>query len=459
MRARTAAAFLLSTFLAAAAYSPSPAGQGKDPPKDKEPTKEPTKLPEIKWPTNIGGKGVKEWLKDATENPDPAVREFSLKMLPNFGPDARKECSKKLVARMTAEKDPGVRITVFNTAATLGLEESEVKEAVRILGLTVDNQGGLARLHAVQTLALIGPKAEGAVYMVAGRALEDPAYETRRSIANTLGRIGFDEVTGPNHKALMALAGILARDISAAVRMESLQSIVILGPPWEKPKGKGAPPGPPPIDWTSPTTVAVADAMRVRIGAVKGKGAVETDKQIEIWCRVVLMRFDQKEAANDAHLQAIAKNIEDPEAGPQIQALQALALFGERAAVVISDVVKAIRVDDPAVKTIADIDPTVFSTALAALASMGEKAKGVVSHLQKAEQKLEKMREERKKDPELQKLVANLKPDELKLVYASLQEEQLRMAVAETIKFINASKPGRPGPDPPAAPAPAEKKP
>jgi hypothetical protein len=306
---------------------------------------------------------------------------------------------------------------------------------------------------------MIGPKAEGMVYMVAGRALDDPSYETRRSIANTLGRIGFDEVTGPNHKALNALAGTLARDVSAAVRMEALQSIVILGPPWEKPKGKGAPPGPPPIDWAAPTTIAVADAMRVRIGAVKGKGAVETDKQIEIWCRVVLMRFDQKELATDAHLQAIAKNLGDTEVGPQIQALQALTLFGERSAVVISDVLKAIKVDDPAVKTIADFEPTVFATALATLASMGEKAKGTASHLQRIEQKLEKMREERKKDPELQKLIANLKPDDLKLVYASLQEEQLRMAVAETIKFINASKPGRPGPDPPAAPMPVEKKP
>ncbi len=219
MRARSPAALLLFAFLAVAAYTPSPVvGQAKDPPKidpktDPKPDPKgmsPDKKYEPKWPSVIAGKSLHEWLKDATESPDPAVREGALKTLPGFGPDARKVCSKKLLERMTKERDPGVRITVFNTAAVLGLEDSDIRQAVLILARSVDEgaPGGLSRLHAVQTLALIGSKAEkGAIQALTGVACSDPAYETRRSIANALGQVGMDEVNGPNQTALNKLAG------------------------------------------------------------------------------------------------------------------------------------------------------------------------------------------------------------------------------------------------------------
>jgi hypothetical protein len=340
-----------------------------------------------------------------------------------------------------------VRITVFNTAATLGLEDADIKEAVRILALTANEgtPGGLSRLHAIQTLGLIGPKAEGAVSYLVGTPCLDPAYETRRSVANTLGRIGIDEVAGPNHKALGALSGTLAKDVSAAVRMEALQSLVILGPPWSDKMLPGAK-GPPKIDWKAASVVA--DNMRARLGTSKTKGPVETDKQIEIWCRVVLMRFDEKEIGNQ-NLGAIARHI-DPksELGPKLQALAALALFGESAGKQIDSVVSVLD----------DLDPAVLSAALTTLASMGVEAKPAIPELEKVEKRWETKREDKKKDPEFQKLLANLKPDEIKFVHANLQEEQIRKAVADTIEFIKKSKPGLPGGDRPTAPAPSDPK-
>lgn len=450
MRARTPGALLLCALLVAAAYAQPPAagqptGTGRDPPKDKEkePSKGPTKVPEPKWPTNIAGKGVQDWLKEVTD-PDPSVREFALKTLPNFGPDARKPASKLLIARMTLEKDPGVRIAVFNTAATLGLEDADVKEAVRILALTANEgmPGGLSRLHAVQTLAMVGPKAEPAVSSLVGPPCLDPAYETRRSVANTLGRIGIDEVTGPNHKALGALSGTLAKDVCAAVRMEALQSLVLLGPPWAEKRPPDAK-GPPKIDWKAASVVA--DNMRARLGTSKTKGPVEADKQLEIWCRVVLMRFDEKEI-NSQNLGAIAKHI-DPksELGPKLQGLAALALFGESAGKQI----------DAVVGVLDDSDPAVLSSALTTLASMGVEAKPALPELEKLEKRWETKREEKKKDPEFVKALVNLKPDEVKFVHANLPEEQVRKAVADTIEFIKKSKPGLPGGDRPMATAPA----
>ena len=212
------------------------AGQAKDLPKEKEKPKDKDRSNprEFEWPTQIGNKGLNDWLKDATENPDPAIRDGALKTLPAFGPKARKECSKRLLQRMTAEPDPGVRLTVINIAATIGLEDVDLPDAITRLANVVDlaRDGSLSRIRAIETLAMFGPKAERAVGKLIGHACEDPAYETRRMIAQCLAYVGYNEKTGPNVKALNRLAATLAKDQCAAVRMEALQALVALGPPW-----------------------------------------------------------------------------------------------------------------------------------------------------------------------------------------------------------------------------------
>jgi len=460
MRSRHLAALVLSAFLAAAAHSQAP----KDPPKEKEKEKDketrgPTKLTEPLYPTSMGGKDLAGWLKDVN-HPDPAVREFSLKTLLAFNPlDVRKAGGKLLLARMSAEKDPGVRITVFNTVAMVGfIDATDEREAVRQLGLTADTgvPGGLGRLHAIQTLGIIGSKSEGAIHLIAGLAISDPAYETRRSIATTLGKIAFNETNGPNQVALNKLSGILAHDVSAAVRMEALQSLVILGPPWAAGL-KAAPKAPPVINQKGADYVA--DSMRVRLGLpAGGAGApvgvaklklLEEDKQLEIWCRVVLMRFDPKEI-NLVNMTAIANHLQSPELGPKIQALQALAMFGEEAAAKV----------DAVVKLLDENDTLVLTSALTALGSMGVKAQGAIPALEAMEKKWGMKRDERKKEEQIKKLLANYKTDkEREQLIAQLDEEQLRLAATSTIKWLKDSKPGMPGGDrKEPAPAPGEVK-
>jgi hypothetical protein len=451
MRARIPAviSFLLSVCLVLCAAQTPVTGQ--DPSKDKE--KVQPKQPEFKWPTQIGGKGVAEWLKDATENPDPAMREVALRALPSFGPDARKACSKKLLVRMRAETDPGVKFIVFSTVAMLGLEDSELHDGITILANLVDEgaAGGSSRLHALKSLAMFGSKAEGAITKLTGQVCNDPAYETRRTLADTLARVGFNEKTGPNVKALNCLAATLAKDRSAAVRMAALQSLVLLGPPWAGPPvGKGLP-GPP--DW--PSCKTVVGNMKSRLEVRKGHGIVEADKQLEIWCRVVLMRFDPKELANEAHLNEITKNLSpNSELGPKLQALQALVLFGERAGTQVDKVVPLLK----------DEDTLVVSAVLGTLASMGVEGKPAIADLENTEKFWAEKLEKRKKEEDFKKAVVNLKPDEVKRVVESLTEEQMRLATANTIKFIKDSKPGKPGGDmvgaaSPPGPGAADKKP
>lgn len=461
MHIRIPTAALLGLLLTTAAYTQSPAGvQPKDPPKTDQksdpkdmshgkgtPTTEPN------WPKSINGKDIHAWLTEATTSPDPAIREFALKALPAFGPSAKKECSAKLLRRMAfpnegGERDPGVRITLFNVAAVIGFENpNDEKEAIRLLGRTANTglAGGLARLHAVQTLALIGPRAEAAVADLIGPPCEDPAYETRRSVASALGRIGLDEKTGPNHRALGALSGILARDISAAVRMEALQSLVLLGPPWAAVRKPGGPV--PPID--TKAAAVVADNMRTRLGVGK-KAPLETDKQLEIWCRVVLMRFDPKEVS-DEQLNAIAKHLDSTDLGPKLHALQGIAILGESGAKKIDDVVKLVKLDD-SVKTLEDFNILVFNTALNTLAAMGVEARPAIPVLEKTAQRLDQVKQTHMNEPEFKKQFLALKDEDKKLVLENMQEELLKKQVAATIKWINDSKPGMPGGDRPEPP-------
>ena len=52
-----------------------------------------------------------------------------------------------------------------------------------------------------------------------------------------------------------------------------------------------------------------------------------------------------------------------------------------------------------------------------------------------------------------------LEPKEKEKFIATIEEEQARLGVVGTIKWIKDSKPGKPGGDPPAEPAGSDKKP
>jgi HEAT repeat protein len=387
---------------------------------------------EFKWPTNIAGKGVQEWLKEV-EDPDPGKREMALNTLPAFGPAAIKVCSRKIVERMRLEKDPGVRMAAYRTAVMLGLEERDLKDAITILAKAVDEgvPGSQTRQAAVQTLAAFGPKAESAVGVLTGVVCQDPAYTTRQAVANALGRVGGNETYGPNVRALSRLATTLASDAAAAVRMEALQSLVLLGPPWTGPRTN--PKAPPPIDWKQ--AAPIAERMRERLLAPKGKTA-EQDPQIEIWVRVVLMRFDPKEIG-DTHLNAIAKHLNASDVGPRLQALQALTLFGEQAAggQRLDAIVQLLPPNT--ITNLDSINPIEFNLVLTCLVSMGKEAQGVLPILEKLEQTFTKLRDQRMQTEEFQRALRNLGPKQTReQLIASLPEEQLRLAVAQAIKFI-----------------------
>ncbi len=408
--------------LLALAFAALAAAQDK---KDPDPKDQP-KVPEIKWPTDINGKDIYTVMKDM-ESTDPLIREFAASTLPLFGPPAQKgEVSKLLLKRMSAEKDPGVRAAVYAAVGQISFDaEADNKEALRLLVQAVDlgQAGGITRLNAVQTIATFGPRGESAITVLTGAVVNDISYTTRQSVARTLAHIGFNETTGPNMKALTALADRLARDECAAVRMEALQGLVKLGPPWAEVRKKDA---------KGPVAIKTADAavickyMRARIGDPKAKlQPLEKDKQVEIWARLVLMAFDPKEV-NDENLDAFAKYLSGAEVGVKAQALNALAMIGEGASKKVLDIMRLVESKDENIQ--------VQIAAVNALGAIGAGAKEAL--------------------PPLRKLLADTKAElpKKKDDDKKVAEEMIKL-LERVIKHIDEAKPRSPaGADQPKKP-------
>lgn len=378
---------------------PPPTPPKAPPPEPKEKMAGSVKL--FEWPTDINGKKPADFIKD-TVDLDPCIREMALRTLPNFGPVIRKESglAKAVLARMDflKEKDPGVRAAAFNLAGKVAefdpdgaygfYEDADTKEAVRLLYVTADQaqSGGATRLHAIETLAYFGPKAEAAIPYLTGGPATDAAYQTRRMVAFTLGRIAYHEMNGPNPKALACLINVLIHDHSASVRIEAMQSLVLLGPPL-LPRTNGPLlkdlKEPPAID-DKAAAVYIA-AIKKRLIPVKNRpgespsptGLLERDKQVEIYARLLLIRYDPIKELNEENLGGLVKYITGGETGPKLQALSVMGMLRENGAKRIDDVVKALN----------DPDPQVVIVAVKTLINMGSAAKPAIPALEKLKER------------------------------------------------------------------------
>jgi HEAT repeat protein len=381
------------------------AGPAKEAPKD------PNKPYE--WPTSVLGRPLSEYIKDI-DDPDPAIREQGLRTVPAFGPDARKPAVKAVLRRMSGqnEKDPGVRAAAFEAIGAFALfsengiveTEADTSEALRIL-LNVashnDTRGQASRLHAITTIGNFGPRGLSSIDTLVSTALtkDEPSYDTRRALANTLGAISFIKDHGPSPRSINALLDMI-HDPSAAVRLGAYQSIVLLGPVY-LPVPKDAPPKTlPKVD--EKTVAAHVKAIKVRLAPFKpmpgsktqntATGLVEPDKQVEIFARLALMRLDLKEQT-DENLGGIAKYITQPgESGPKLMALNAFVVMGPGGAKRIGDVLAALD----------DEDPQVVVAATTALVAMGPEAKPALEVLEKM-----KLRGKTKEEKEQYALLAD----------------------------------------------------
>ena len=358
------------------------------------------------YPDSYLGRPLSEYIADIS-NPDPAIREFALRTLPKFGPNAKAPATHLVLLHMAKEKerDPSVRAAAFEAVGAFALfnkepgldSERDTSEAIRLLCKAVDEQRG-TRLHAIQTLAKFGYRAESAVTYITSRELTEtePAYQTRQAVAATLGYIGANKDKVPSTKALHSLADTLIRDKSAAVRLAAYQSLVLLGPPL-LPGSKVVPDKELPID--TKAMALLAKPIKNRLLPFKKEfvgsketdsptGLMERDKQVEIFTRFTLMRFDRKEV-NDENLKGISKYVhEGVDSGPKMQALYALGMMGELAGSQLDNMVPALE----------DVDPQVVVMGVSALMGLGKAAGPALPFLKKLKSRGSKKGEKKPTD-------------------------------------------------------------
>ncbi len=353
--------------------SPPPTSSPAPPPKAGEPKKDDPKKDEKKstWPKSVNGRSLGEWLADF-RSPDPTVRDSALKVIPLFGPEARKAAPKEII-RLVNDPDPGVMINAMLILGAVGTDnKDELKAATRALTTAINKTapGSMIRLHATRTLAAMGTDAHDAIGAVSGIA-NDPSWETRQAVAAALGRLGapvYDDKPPPpgvyklpaikrppSTAAMSKLVYGMLKDDSAAVRMEAMQSIIVLGPPYSLDK-KLYP------KLVAPYLVAIEQRLKS-----------EKDDSVKIWLYVVEMMYDDR--AIDKDLRKVAEYLTASDVNLRVQALGALAVLGPLARPVLADIITALK----------DPEQAVPVAALSTLISMGSAAKYALEDLKKLE--------------------------------------------------------------------------
>jgi hypothetical protein len=318
------------------------------------------------WPKEVYGKDLKGWLADLKESPDALVRQTAVNVIPLFGPDAREPAHKPLLAALARERDPGVRINIIDQVGNIGAKNAEeAKEIAKALNVQLSNAGlgGPTRLHVLRALSNYGADAHEALEGVRA-VITDPSWETRREAAIALGRLGYVPDTnankqakrGPSPSVLKALAFSLLKDDCAAVRLEAVESLVMLGPPAYK------------------EDADYAQIIKPYLEAATARQKVEKDKATIVWLHVLVMRYDGTQF-NEATIGKIAELLKDTEpAAARYHALTALGMLGSMAKPF------ALRI---AQVCLAYPEPELVFHAIMTLAALGEHARQAVPELER----------------------------------------------------------------------------
>jgi hypothetical protein len=383
---------------------PQPPVKPADPPTGTQPeTPKPTAPPEPKYPDKVGGKDLKGWLKEleytgaGPVQRDDQVRETAVKVIPSFGPDARKPAVKPLIEVIRVDPDPGVQVAAITVVSSMGFDmREEVKPvmAVLIARMKASATGSIVKMYCVRSLASFGPDAASCIGIFQESCL-DPSWETRREIAIALSLVGAPPVdakgipkkdTGPNIKAIETLINYQLQDRSVTVRMEAVKSILALGPPFAKT----------PQDFIKETEKSREMIEKVVLFE-SGKGPkvnarnATPDRGIYVWALLLQVMYDDRKTADN--LKEMARLVGEPD-GPRADevrlfALQALGVGGGLLKTLAEKPTPENKATvEKVVKAVADAlryehESLLQYTAMQTLAMMGKTADAAIPELQK----------------------------------------------------------------------------
>jgi HEAT repeat protein len=280
-----------------------------------------------KFPSKIDDIDMDEWIKRLS-SPDPSMRATAVRVVPLFGPEAAKKALDKMVNMMTGDPDISVRTSALMACTTNPYDDPAFlnKVAGKLYALLSTPQISV-RMQAVLACQRMGvflaPIAEkhGLITMLCSENVlkNVGSYELRTAGAMALGQIAFDDKKGgPNPTALSALINILG-DPAYSVRLEALQSIMVLGSP-----------------------KADLFAAKKEIEFLLDRITKEQDKILNMWLHVCLMRLD-KNNITDTNVREIGKHLKDSDQHVRIQSAKALGCMGPAAKSQVNDLVACLR--------------------------------------------------------------------------------------------------------------------
>lgn len=281
----------------------------------------------------VNGKTLDQWMDDL-KSKDPSVREIAIHTLKLYGSGARPAVP--AVSRAIGDADLAVRVNAIISLGLIGMDQQDVQTGVTALTRALSDTQGIVRFQAAMALGRLGLDARSAIPVLVNTMRDNSTWELRSAGAYALGTVSFDKKLGPDARAIKALLGGL-RDISFQVRLESVLSLIALGPPA-----------------TGADKTAVMSDLDLLL---------KNDRNtiVKIWARMALMRMDK---VTDTHLKAIAAFLKNSDPEVRIHAARALATIGPDAKAQVSTLMTQLD----------DNDLTALYWVIVALAQMGDAA-------------------------------------------------------------------------------------
>jgi hypothetical protein len=321
----------------------------------------------------VGGKNFDEWAKDL-RNSDPAIVENAIRTVVLYGDLAKGEALEIIVAKLNPRKynnlDTSIKVNVLIAIGIIGVDSTTSDDAVDALIRALTDEQAIVRFHAALTLGAIGHDGAKATDKLLLKMKDPSTWEVRKACARALASVAtpFKETKFPESRVIEGLRHRAFWDPCFQVRLEALQSLIVLGPPGGTPTEQGRF-----ID--SLKTIAKREYFN------RDRKEKE-DKTVRLWADVAVMRMEravvkEKEKFQKGHakrLDDIGNRLTDPILGVKCQAARAIGQMGPYA--------------KSQVERLADIlgeekDPIMIGWTVWALANIGKAAKPAIPALEK----------------------------------------------------------------------------
>jgi HEAT repeat protein len=275
-----------------------------------------------KYPSQIGGKVMAEWVPDL-KNTDPSTREEAIKVIVGFGPPTSDVVS--ILIERTTDWDCSPRVRAVMALSRAEIKKDDMPRVIEALARRVNEDSQLiVRYHAAEGLARYGDYCQPVVpKLIIGSEIGERrdlnCWEVRLPCIQALARAGRIKDGPADVRVTRALTRALT-DPAYEVRMAAIMGLAYMGRTNDR-MAQGT---------------AETDLMTI----VRGP-----NKVLSIWATHALVSIEHK----DISAAGIAKHLKDSDVRVRIEAARALGMLGSKARLHVRDLVATLNDPDPGV--------------------------------------------------------------------------------------------------------------